>query len=560
MIMVQSSRHRGPSAPVTSGSSSSLDRDADTHRVRGITAPADGPASATPTLSRRRFLRTTAIGTAVAGSGVAPSLLQSLPARAATADPASFLPADRDLHLLRRATWGPTPSLAKRIHKMGATAWLEEQLKPRTIDDSACSSLISTRFPGLSMGLTEAFTTLDGSWELMQQLGVAAITRATWSKRQLLEVMVDFWSNHLNIANPSDSVWWSRHDYDRNVIRRHALGKFSSMLTASATHPAMMTYLNNAESTKDSPNENYGRELLELHSVGVDAGYTEDEMRTSALILTGFGISWDSGAFAYDPQDHYTGPVSVLGWSAPNAGAVKGYSTGLSYIDYLAHHPATARRIAYKLCERFVSDTPPPALVTKLANTYRAHDTAIVPVLRELFHAKGFRAAMGRKVRRPMQDVVATLRILGVQPDANDETYGLRELGWMLEGLSDMPYAWVQPNGYPDYANAWRSAGSSLNRWNTHFSLAAGWSDHLRLPDLRTNLLPTTLPATHGGLVDALAQRLVFRKLASTHRNAVLGFLGKSAGDALHASDEAVKGRLPYLVALILDSPYHGIR
>ena len=131
----------------------------------------------------------------------------------------------------------------------------------------------------------------------MFDLSVSTLARAAWSKRQLLEVMVDFWSNHLNVTNPSDSVWSTRHDYDRTVIRKHALGKYSDMLLASATHPAMMTYLNNAESTKDQPNENYGRELLELHSVGVDAGYSEEEMYNSALIMTGFGIDWDTYLF-----------------------------------------------------------------------------------------------------------------------------------------------------------------------------------------------------------------------------------------------------------------------
>jgi hypothetical protein len=527
--------------------------------VRGSTAPAGGLASATPTLSRRRLLRNTAIGTAVAGSGLAASLLQAGNAEALTGGPASFLPTDPDLHLLRRATWGPAPTMLKRIHAMGADAWLEEQLRPRSIDDSACGTMIATRFPILSTGMTEAFTTLNGTWDLMQQLSLAAIARATWSRRQLFEVMVDFWSNHLNVTNPSDNVWWSRHDYDRTVIRRFAMGKFSNMLAASATHPAMMMYLNNAESTGDNPNENYGRELLELHTVGVEAGYTEDEMSASALALTGFGISWDTGAFEYHPQDHYTGRVSVLGWSAANASA-RGYGMGLAYLDYLAHHPCTARHIATKLCERFVSDTPPPTLVRTLAQTYLANDTAIVPVLRALFHSRTFQLSIGQKVRRPMQDVVATLRILGVRPDAGDAIDGIQELGWMLDGLSDLPYAWPLPNGYPDQASAWRSAGGTLARWNTHLSLAAGWSDHLQFPDLRAELLPAALPPTYGGLVQELAQRLVFRKLSATHRDAVLGFLGRATGDALHSDDEAVGWRLPYLVALILDSPYHGIR
>jgi uncharacterized protein (DUF1800 family) len=505
------------------------------------------------------MLRNTAIGTAVAGSGLATSLLRATPAEAADGDPVSFVPTDPALHLLRRATWGPTPTLLKRIHAMGAGAWLEEQLAPRRIDDSACAAIIAAKFPLLASSMADAYANSDNSWQRMEQIALAAITRAAWSRRQLYEVMVDFWSNHLNVTNFSDNAWWSRHDYDRVVIRRNALGKFSAMLAAAAQHPAMLMYLNNAESTGQNPNENYGRELLELHTVGIDAGYTEDEMRSSALTLTGFSISWDTGLFEYHADDHYTGPVSILGWSSPN-GHANGFNVGLAYLDYLAHHPSTAHHIALKLCQRFVSDTPPPRLVSGLAKVYLANDTAIAPVLRTLFGSKLFAQSIGQKVRRPMQDVTATLRILGIQLDTGDGIGGVQTLEWTLDGLSDLPYGWAAPNGYPDVAGAWRSAGSTLNRWNAHLSLAAGWSDDLRLPDLRAHLLPASLPATHGEFVQVLAQRLVFRKLAAAHRDAILGFLGKEAGDPLHANDAAVDWRLPYVVALILDSPYHGIR
>ena len=454
----------------------------------------------TSTIPRRRFVRNAVVGSAIAGTGIASTLLQATPARAAS-DPASFLPGADDLHLLRRATWGPTPELHKQIGSMGINRWLDQQLAPNTIDDHVCSDLIAQRFPRLAWSLTQAYNHPDESWPLMFDLGVSAIVRAAWSKRQLFEVLVDFWSNHLNVANFGDSVWWSRHDYDRAVIRRHTLGKFSDMLAASATHPAMMTYLNNAESTKDNPNENYGRELLELHTVGVDAGYTEDEMRTSALILTGLGVHWyddkDDGTFFYNKDNHYTGAVHVLGWSSNNGSAKNGKAVALDYVDYLAHHPATAHRISYKLCQRFVSDAPPAGLVSDMAKAYSADDTAIIPVLRVMFGSSAFRQARGAKVIRPMQDVIATLRILGIKPGANDGDDGLDSLYWHVESMSDAPLAWVQPNGYPDYADAWRSAGGTLNRWNTHLSLAAGWNDNLKTPNLRKNLYcPTSCRRT----------------------------------------------------------------
>jgi uncharacterized protein (DUF1800 family) len=513
------------------------------------------PASPANVVSRRSLLRTSALGALAVGAGGIPSIVAAEPATAAP----RFVSNDPDLHLLRRATWGVTPASLARIRKLGRSRWLEEQLEPDSIDDRACEDLIAERFPRLDWTIRRAHDTLEFGWDLMFDLGVSTIARACWSERQLLEVMVDLWSNHLNVTNPSDSVWDSRHDYDRVVIRKHALGRFANMLRASATHPAMMTYLNNAESTKDLPNENYGRELLELHSVGVDGGYDEHDMRESTLVMTGFGYDWETGEFAYHDWAHHTGHVHVMGWSSPNRSAKGGYDVGLDYVDYLAHHPSTAVHIATKLVRRFVGDDPSPALVDRLAETYLDRGTAIVPVLRQLFRSKEFERSIGEKIRRPLQDQVATVRALGIQPDrsGNDGMYGLY---WMQSGLGDAPMAWSQPDGYADDADSWRSAGGSIARWNMHMSLAAHWwPDKLVLPPLR-DLLPRKLPSTHGKLVDALGKRLVSRALSNEHRDAVLGFVGRSAGDPLHEEDEAVGWRLPYLVALILDSPYHEVR
>ena len=284
----------------------------------------------------------------------------------------------------------------------------------------------------------------------------------------------------------------------------------------------MMMYLNNAESTKDNPNENYGRELLELHTVGVDGGYDEDDMRQSTLVLTGYGIDWDTGLYEYHDWAHYTGPVSVMGWSHANGSEKKGYDVALKYIDYLAHHPSTATRIATKLCQRFVSDAPPPALVDALAETYLAHDTAIVPVLRKLFGSSAFKNSVGEKVRRPFQDVIATIRVLGIKPEADTATDGLQGMYWMVEGMSDLPMGWIPPNGYPDYADAWRSAGSTLGRWNMHVGMAQGLvaGEHAAGP--RPAPLPVGLERCPKHLRRAgrqtLAKRLVFRKLAPGHR------------------------------------------
>jgi hypothetical protein len=198
-------------------------------------------------------------------------------------------------------------------------------------------------------------------------------------------------------------------------------------------------------------------------------------------------------------------------------------------------------------------------LIDSLAATYLANGTAIKPVLRKLFLSNAFANSVGKKTRRPFEDVAATLRVLGYKPDKRG-TEGLQALMWVTDDLGQAPLAWSPPDGYPDEADSWQSAGTTLRRWTTHLSLAGHWYPQtLGQPKLRS-LLPKRLPVTHGELVDALAKRLVFRKLDRVHRNAVLAFLERSANDVLHDSDAAVGWRLPYVVALILDSPYHGIR
>jgi uncharacterized protein (DUF1800 family) len=528
--------------------------------MRGTQAADDGLATASTTLSRRQVLRTGALG-AVGAAGLASALLRTPAADAATRTAtASFVPRNFALHLLRRATFGATPAMHKRIAKIGWQAWLDQQLKPHTIADTVVQDIVAQRYPMANWSIPQAMHNLPPfSWDLMMELSDAAVLRAAWSNRQLLEVMVDFWSNHLNVTNPSDGVWPTRQDYDRRVIRAHAFGKFSDMLRASATHPAMMVYLNNAESTKEAPNENYGRELLELHTVGVEAGYNETDMYNSALIMTGFGIDWVKNTFLYDSYEHWTGHVKVMKWTSPNT-ASNGYKMGLAYVDWLAHHPSTARHLAQKLCTRFVGDVPPGPLVDKLAATYLANDTAIVPVLHALFTSKHFTDSIGAKVQRPFEDVAATIRILGIRPDKAPSVDGLQGLYWMIQGLGHAPMAWAEPNGFPDTADSWRSAGGLVGRWNAHQSLAAHWwPDQLQRPALR-GLLPTPLPKTYGAFVDALSARLVFRTLAPVHRDAVLAFIGKPGTAPLKSTDDAVQGRLSYIVSLILDSPYFTIR
>jgi uncharacterized protein (DUF1800 family) len=509
-----------------------------------------------PQPSRRSLLGGAA---AVAASGLIADVATAAPAAAAPAatPAAALLPAEPIAHLLRRATYGSTPTALAEATTLGVAGWLDRQLNPAAIDDAACDALVA-RLPlaGASVAAVRAALPVH-SYDAFGQLGRAIIARAIWSKRQLFETVAGFWANHLHVAAPSSGVWDSRPDYDQSVTRRYTFGTFADMLKASARHPAMLTYLDNRSSTRAHPNENYARELMELHTVGMV--YTEADVQAAARLLTGMTVD-KAGVYTYDPARHATGPVTVLGFSHANATAAGGEAAALALLDYLARHPATAQRIATKLCVRFVADDPPPALVARLAKIYSDSGTAIVPVLRALFTSPEFAASVGQKVRTPFEDLAATVRALGLGPEASG-VKALDALYNVLVGAGNAPLRWAPPNGFPDVAAAWTSPSAFLLRCNFHLNLAAGWypKQLTRPADMRTALVPV-LPATYGGLVDALARRLIGASLPASQVAAVLSVAGKVPTSPLTAKDTSVAGSLPYLIALVLDSPSFQLR
>ncbi len=463
---------------------------------------------------------------------------------------------DVDL-LVRRATFGATDATLAEVRRLGPVAWLDAQLQPATIDDSRFEAVLA-RFPPQTetpQQVRQRFAANPFTWDAMFTVKTVAVARALWSQRQLLEVMVDLWSNHFNVACPSDDVWDSRTHYD-HTVRTHALGRFADLLPAVVMHPAMLRYLTNDTSTKQIPNENLGRELLELHTVGLAAGYSEDDVLHSSRILTGLSVDGTTGMFRYRKDWHHVGPVRVLDFSHANGDAAAGVTVATAYLDHLAHHPATARHVVTKLVTRFVSDTPDPALVTSLVRTYLDHDTAVAPVLRALFASPQMAASTGCKLRRPAEDVYAAARAVGTQPPTTG-TSSIRDLMWQLDSLGNSPFGWQPPNGYPDVAAAWLSPGLSFRRWHTKIDVVAGWwPNGLTGRDLKA-LVPSPRPATHGELVDALARRVLFRDPPDNLRTAVLEFLGVTATTPVTSGSAAVGWRLPFVVALLLDSPTH---
>ncbi|GIE27612.1 hypothetical protein Ait01nite_006570 [Actinoplanes italicus] len=497
----------------------------------------------------------------IAAAGAAAALTTGTPAAAAVAERA-LLPADPLLHLLRRATFGPSPASIAEIRRLGATAWLDRQLNPSAIADPVADGVVA-RLPLARLSIAEirsrvtAGTLKQYSWDPMWQLGFAAVARALWSERQLLEVMTDFWSNHLNVTCPQGDVWDSRIDYD-TTIRKYALGTFADLLKASARHPAMLTYLDNRFSGKDAPNENYGRELLELHTVGL--AYTEADVKNAARLLTGLTVDTATGKYRYDATRHAVGAIRVLAFQHANATAAEGETAVLALLDYLAMHQATARRIVTKLCVRFVADTPPESLITTLIKVYLDNRTAIAPVLRALFTSAEFAASIGDKTRTPLEDLAATVRTLGYGPAASGTKF-LESLYGMARDAGHAPLFWGPPNGYPDVAAAWASPSGLLVRWNLHLSIAAGWwPDTLVRPANLLTGMVGPLPATYGVLIEKTAIRLAGIAPTPQQTAALAEFYGKTPASPLKAGDPAAGWMYPYLMGMILNSPSFALR
>jgi uncharacterized protein (DUF1800 family) len=346
------------------------------------------------------------------------------------------------------------------------------------------------------------------------ELGEQKVLRAVYSERQLQEVLTDFWFNHFNVDARKGRDRAFITEYERDAIRPHVLGKFRDLLGATAKSPAMLFYLDNwmsadpngphpvanamaprmgrfgrggfrpafpmprppqgqgQQNARRGLNENYGRELMELHTLGVDGGYTQKDVTEVARAFTGWTIEnpRQGGGFRFEPRIHDPGEKAVLGHRIKAGG---GQSDGEEVLDILAKHPSTARFIATKLARHFVSDTPPPALVDRAAKRFRDTDGDLREVMRTILTSEEFLSAdaRGAKVKSPFEFVVSALRTSGT--DVADATMYVRQLQQLGEPL----YMCQPPTGYKDTADAWINTGALVNRMNFALRLARNDKD-----------------------------------------------------------------------------------
>lgn len=363
--------------------------------------------------------------------------------------------------LIQRATLGWTLAEQERIDEIGYDDYLEEQLDYLSIDNSEIEDVIAERFPDLSRSAHDLFFQyFNRPEEISRQLLTATLLRAIHSRRQLYERMVVFWSDHFSIDLFANNGFHLKTVDDREVVRRHAMGRFRDLLHASAHSPAMLNYLTNNDNIKGRPNENYPRELMELHTLGADNGYTQKDVVEVARCFTGWGTflfaagNQKVGTFRFFEGRHDTADKVFLGQPIPGSTDT---TDGEAVLDILASHPNTAHFVASKLVRYLWGYEPPKNLVAKVAETYLRTDGNIRSMLRVVLR-KAWMQRATPKLKRPFHMVASTLRALG--SEISDASPALLA----LEAAGHTSFSWKPPNGFPDSIGYW--SGYLLPRWD----------------------------------------------------------------------------------------------
>ncbi|MGD1712138.1 DUF1800 domain-containing protein [Dapis sp. BLCC M172] len=398
------------------------------------------------------------------------------------------------LHLINRLSFGPTPGQIENIKNIGLEIYIQSQLKPNSIPYPKLLTQKLEYLDTLPLTPSEIITELQqlqqqGKELKLDQRGLNRIKRRFEQKiflqatkgrflrtlespRHLEEVMVDFWYNHFNIFGRQGLNRLYFSSYEQQAIRPHALGKFRELLGATAHHPAMLIYLDNWQSRRGKINENYARELLELHTLGVDGSYTQDDVIALAKIFTGWGLppnnkrAEDTDGFYFDEKRHEPGDKIFLGQTIKENGMAEGENA----LDILASHPATAKHISYKLAQTFVLDQPPESLVNVLAKSFLESGGNIFQVLNTLFNSSEFwhSEVHNSKFKNPYRFVASAMRAIGNEVD------NFRPINGILDQLGMPLYGCVTPDGYKNTKEAWLDSDTMIRRSSLAVPLSGG--------------------------------------------------------------------------------------
>ena len=478
-----------------------------------------------------------------------------VPPAAATARDAAAEDA-RILQLARRATFGATQELIAEIRAQGRARWLDQQLAPATITDPALMVRLSA-YPSLTMDSAELLasfpqpkdaTGMDAigrPGRVLAEVSSDVVTRAVHARAQLAEVMTDFWLNHFNVYAAEGPTRWSCVEWVRDTIRPHALGRFRDLLRATAQSPAMLYYLDNYLSTAPGArtrrknaglNENYARELMELHTLGVTGGYTQSDVQELARVFTGWTITPQrSGriAFVFVPLLHDGGVKNVLGHRVEPDGQAEGERV----LDLLAREPATAEHVVRKLVSRFVADVPPETLVQRATKVWRRTDGDLAEVMRTILESDELLAAdddgehRDAKVKSPLELLASALRTAHA-----DVRQGM--VAAKLVGDLGQPILRAEPpTGWKETADAVVTAGGMVTRFDVATRVASN-----RIAGVRIDTARWARLAGGVGGIDALAQDILLVPPSADTRAALV-----EARDAGATPD--------LLAALVLSSP-----
>ena len=483
------------------------------------------------TLSRRDFLRLSGLVAAgAAASACAPVYRQlgvSHPIGSWT------FPSGDSFRALNRITFGANTAERSRLQSLNVKDWIEDQLAFESINDSL-NEIRWRRFDTLKMKANELSAHSDkpfGYYDkplVLNELRQATLVRQVYSARQLYEVMVEFWNDHFNISVDKGNCWYLKTVDDRDVIRAHALGSFRDLLWASAHSPAMMIYLDNQANRKGAPNENYARELMELHTLGVDGGYTQHDVMELARCFTGWTVKehWWKGDFTFNDKSHDTGAKTVLGLRLTN----EGQREAERVIEVLASHPRTARFIATKLARRFIADLPPHALIEKAAQAFLKTNGDIKSVLRVIL-LDGLAQAQP-KFKRPLNFIVSALRMLKAETDGGNDLQG-----YFLQ-MGQPYFGWATPDGYPDRSEPWQ--GNLMPRWQFAFALAR---NELKSTQIDVEAILKASGAKNPiEMIDSLSALLLGTTLDSSKRDEIADVLKDSKASEVEVARIVIGG------------------
>ena len=398
---------------------------------------------------------------------------------------ASELARKTALHALNRLGFGPRPGDVEAVLDRGIEAYINDQLDPRP--DGDLESRLAPLNPTLKLSTSQVLAAYADSGNqtasiqaYLDNLYTAKLVRSVHTRNQLEEMLADFWFNHFNVNISDGFVRYSIQSYERDAIRPNAMGKFETLLKATAEHPAMLFYLDNYLSQAGRTvngvlvsglNENYGREVLELHTLGVDAGYTQADVYQTARVFTGWGIDniGRGGNFLYSSARHDAGAKSVFGLQLSAGG---GKDDGDRLIRYLATHPKTARFVSTKLATRFVADDPPAGLVDRMTEAWLSSEGDIRTVMRAMIGASEFWAAAFSetgKPKTPFEYVISSIRAVG-----GEVASGTRGLVAYVSQMGQPLYQCIPPTGYSDSGALWLNPSSQIYRMNFALDLAQG--------------------------------------------------------------------------------------